>query len=363
MTKFTDRDMARLCLCAAKGEDITDSVAQAINGGKSIASFVEDAMIHRVLALLAKQLLALDAGPDELESRLTPQFFFSRNLRLKSQLVQLDEALGSIGSRIVLLKGAVQLFEPIYPHIGMRDMADLDFLVDDPKAFEALATLGYQPQDSSERMPSSLELEPGKNHLPPVWRERDLVTLEAHVSPVSRLYTHLISPKFAEDARRVQSTKALFVPSPVDQLHVLLVHALLHDRDSMHGALFLRSLVECELLFDSLSASQRAEAERSLSQRGGGGLWSSWRAFADWCFNGDDRALLRSPGAWMLITEFRIRGAREAGVLPVALFARLARLFQPRYWTSGILSVQTKKLVDPAFWQRFSTKLKMVFRN
>lgn len=355
------RVFAEICFRAAKREDVQSPLRQLLDGTGG-PEFADRVRANRVVGLLAEQLHALNldgvSGPFP-----SPAFHFSRHLVLRAQLQQLDGALFSCGSQVVLLKGGIQLFRPLYPYPGMRDMADIDVLLNEASALQAFEMLGYRPQEGAEAMPISLDLKPGYFHLPPLARDRDLVIVEPHVLPVSPQFAHLLSDDIFGRARLADGAKALLLPDPIDQLHLALIHALLHDRDSLHGGLLIRSLVECELLLEALSPAERDRAQESFAERGGGRLWRSWRAFADWCFRGDDGARKRSLEARFLINEFNLRASGGRGELGAAVANRIFRTCQPSYWSSGIPWRHAQVVLDKAFWEHLGTKLRTAIRR
>ena len=356
------RVFAEICLRSAKGEDVQSSLGGLLASGTSGPALADRVRANRVVGLLAGPLHALNL--DGTAGRFpSPAFHLSRHMVLRAQLLQLDEALFACGSQVVLLKGSIQLFRPLYPYPGMRDMADIDVLLNEASALQAFDVLGYRPQEDGEAMPRSLDLRPGYFHLPPLVRDRDLVVVEPHILPVSPQFAHLLSPDIFGRARLADGTKTLLLPDPIDQLHLALIHALLHDRDSLHGGLLIRSLVECELLLEALAPDQRNLAKESFAERGGGRLWISWRAFADWCFRRDDSAPKRSPGAWLLINEFKLRASGGRGELAIAIANRVFRACQPSYWSSGVSWKQAQVVLSNAFWKHLYAKLRAAVRG
>ncbi|RDE09541.1 nucleotidyltransferase family protein [Pelagibacterium lacus] len=353
------RAFARLCLEAARGRDVRDLLAPHLAAGVPIGGIVELARSHRVVPLLAAPLCAL--GVTDPRNVRPPAYYASYHLHLRQQLLQLEQALRADGCRIVLLKGSIQLFRPLYPRSGMRQMADLDVLLDDAAPLRILAELGYRPTDEGQAMPTSLDVAPGQHDLGPFWRERDAARIEPHVLPASSQHAYLVG-NIAEHATPAPGAEALYLPDPADQLILAMVHALCSDRASMHGGLFLRGIVECEMLYDALTDTQRQQAQDRLSARGGAHLWHQWRALADWCLHEDDAARRRSFGAARLIAELELRHRGHAGVL-LASSANLAASFLRRdFWRSGRATAYRHRLTDRRFWARFAAKISAALR-
>lgn len=354
------RSFAEICLSAAKGNDVQSRLQQHLASGVSKKALFDLALQHQVVALLAASFI--ETGIAEECNSPKPGLFAARQMLMRAQLTQLDAALVARSAQVTLLKGSIQLFRPVYARPGMRQMADIDVLLDDVAALAAFADLGYQPASDQEAMPTTLELGPGKHHLSPLSRPRDIAPIEPHVLATSRNYAHLIGD-IIHRAQPAPGLATILLPDPVDQLLITLVHALFHDRSSMHGGLFLKSLVDCELLYDGLTQDQKREGEALLSERGGGSIWRTWRTFADWCFHRADAAPRHGWRAFLLIREFETRSRGKAGAMSAALANLGIDLLKPHFWRSGQADYFTKKIVDGTFWKRFFIKIRTTPKN
>lgn len=334
-----------------------------LSTGVSPSDLLEQAKNHRVLALLAKTLHDVGITQDQVEKK--PVFYLLRHAKLRAQLQELDNALHQQNHKVVLIKGAIQLFRSTYPHAGMRDMADIDVLINDANVLKVFKHLGYAPQDKSETMPTSLSLPPGEHHLPPLWRDGDLATIEPHVLAVSPQFIHLLPDDIVKRSQPANGTKALLLPDPTDQLFLALIHTFLHDRASMHGGLFIRSIVECELLFEALSPEQQQQAKERFSSLGGNKLWDAWRGLADWCFHHTDGAQRKNWRTRMLIKEFQLREKNNWTILALAITHLGIMFTQPAFWRTGKLQRFSRKLLTRGFWNRLATRLRIssIFRK
>jgi hypothetical protein len=113
-------------------------------GGRCIAEVDRDRVLdwdkalslahwHRVVPLLWERVRDERAGIDAPEAvvdhlQQAARDATARNLKLQFERDQILRLLESEGIPVVLLKGAA-LVEAVYPHIGLRPMADLDLLV------------------------------------------------------------------------------------------------------------------------------------------------------------------------------------------------------------------------------------------
>jgi hypothetical protein len=100
-----------------------------------------------------------------------------RNRGLKRQAIEAIEVLNKRGIVPMLIKGAVQLFQPVHRDFGVRIMVDLDILV--PKgriaeAIKALIQIGYQAHKDS-----NVDWEV-HHHVAPLGRAGEYGSIELH---------------------------------------------------------------------------------------------------------------------------------------------------------------------------------------
>jgi hypothetical protein len=355
MAHINQRLFGQICLGVAKGEDVSELLAAWRINDPEYVDLIRTSHSNKVLPLAAAALHQVGVAlPSNLPS---PSFWVSQNLYLRTQLLQLDKSLNERNAQVLLLKGGIQLFRSAYVRPGMRTMSDLDILIKDAAVLTCFSELGYGPSSPSDKMPTSLDLEPGAHHLTPIKRPQDIVTIELHVLPASVENAHLVGDLWVR-AELPQGLKATYIPHPVDQLILSVVHAMRHDRNSMHGGLFMRSLVECELLYASLSRSQQQEACDLLRARGALRMWTAWRGFADWCFLNDDAAATRSIATRLLVKEHELRSRSRSGALLASVAHLLVNFTSRDFLTSGRVRYFTKKIFDASFWSRFAQKLR-----
>jgi hypothetical protein len=355
------RQFAQLCQHAADGKDCAALLP------KDPATLVAMAKAHRVLPLLATALGQKAAQAAALPQLQTPLHHTTRNMRIKAQLLALDQALEGTGQTAILLKGAVGLFDPIYRDSGARYMADIDILVRDGRFAEVLAGLGYVLKDPSYENRLDREGKPilhlGGFHLSPVIRQGDLVTMEPHLLASSPKFAHLLPTDLASDVWEVPGCRNLLLPSRTNHLIVSLIHAIKHDRDTLDGSLLIRGLLECEMLFDRLTDAERRTVEQHFAACGGQSMFRAWRALADWLFRNDDAAQRRSVAAFLLISEFRWRAKGYRAVFLISMGHRLIAPLSLRYWTNLIFVGQVRRLVQKDFWVRFFNRLGQAYRD
>jgi hypothetical protein len=102
-----------------------------------------------------------------------------RNMLLLNAWAEVAAALALVDVKVIALKG-IYLAEHLYEDIGIRQLSDIDLLVqpeNGEKTLEVLTQLGYQSTEN----PFSTELKPDKNfvHYPPMLR--DGLSVEVHI--------------------------------------------------------------------------------------------------------------------------------------------------------------------------------------
>ena len=159
----------------------------------------------------------------------------ARNVRLKSQLLELTPALNSLGVEPILMRGVARLLSS--PREESRLLSDIDLLVPGDRiknCTNALRELGYE-----------LFRDPEDDRVPTVfYRTIDvgMVDLHAQLQPV---YLRLDYDRLASECRSIElpSGRAL-MPSPTCQMLCTIVHDQLHDGDYWRGLLDVRHFVD-----------------------------------------------------------------------------------------------------------------------
>lgn len=353
MTRLDLRTFAQIGFHAAKGQFPLAQLRHLRAAGVSVQSIETLATRHRLKPIFAYLLSEVNWDT----ALPKPAYYVARHLHMRQQLLELDRALQNAGTRVILLKGAIQIFRPIYPRPGLRQMADLDLWVSTPQALQVFAKLGYITVDPVDEFPTTLELKIGEHHLAPIGREGDAARVEPHVLCVPPAYVSFLGSVEA-NAIAAPGAVSLLMPSRVDQIVITLIHALRADRNSMHGGLFLRSFIELELLYEGLEASERIALERAMSTKTNARLWDDWRVVADWALRGDNRARWRSVRAARLIAEIELRHLGSSGTMIAASLNLLADMTRPHFWKHARPQKFFGKLFDRAFWRRLTASFR-----
>ncbi len=358
------RQFAQLCRRAAAQEDCAGHVP---TDQAALMLLTRMAKTHRVLPLLALALGQEACRVAAIPALQTPLHHTTRNMRIKAQVLELDRALEGSGHGAILLKGAVALFDPVYPDIGARYMADIDLLLRDPACASVLHRRGYVPNDPDFQDQFDSDGKPmltqGGFHLAPLIRPGDLVAMEPHLLAGAPQFRHLLPPDLATDVMPVPGCRNLLQPSRPNHLIVSLIHTLKHDRDALDGGLLIRGLIECELLHRRLTPDEQAAIARHFAACGAKSMYGAWRALADWLFRDDAAAAWRSVAAWLLIAEFRWRARGYRAVFAISVAHRLLAPLHIQYWTSMTFVSHARRLVQKDFWARFFNRFGKAYKD
>ncbi|PIE07072.1 MAG: hypothetical protein CSA74_09205 [Rhodobacterales bacterium] len=177
----------------------------------------------------------------------------TRNAAIREQLAVLGGVLHRAGLRGVVLKGAAELLDPLFPNPAFRFLSDVDLLLTEAEAgaaFAALTGAGAIPRDDAAR--------PGHHHLAPLYHPDWPVPVELHkrLGPV-RHAAHLTAA--LHETARDAALPGLALPTPPHRLAHAVLHAQLPWRQRM-GEFSLRDALEFELLTRALAPAEVAEA-------------------------------------------------------------------------------------------------------
>jgi hypothetical protein len=357
---------AQICKMVAEGSDVSPLISKELRLSVKVAELARD---QRVLPLWAIAITAKNEMSARSVDKVvqTPVNYLMTNMRIKAQLMEIDKHLQGTNIRPILLKGAVQLFDGVYPSIGMRYMADIDILVNDEKFGLALRELGYVQKNPSICDNYDTNGKPilklGQRHLAPVMRLNDSMTIEPHLLAVDPMYLHLFPRDFASTAIPIPGCSQLMQPSRQNYMIVALIHGLLHDRDRLDGALLLRSLIECELLYEQFSELEKETLTQHFLKCRSQSFFIAWRALADWLFLGDELAHKRSIGSFILIAEFKLRARGYRTVFLVSVVNRIFAFMNFRYWSSGGVVRDGLRFIQKDFWTRVFDKFDNALRG
>lgn len=245
-----------------------------------------------------------------------------RNRRLYGQLDEAAKLLNARDLQPVLLKGTAWLASAEPERRSDRLLADLDMMVPAERVDEAvdqLAGAGYRP------------LEPADHQGGPVvlFRPTDAATIDLHTDYGSATTLHYRHGDLVADGILSHLGEgAVYVPSAVSGVAILLLHDQLKGRDYLRGRIDLRHLLDIQ----SLAAGFDMAAWQKLD-----GLFAAGYA--------------RSAARTQLLTAKRLLGVPVPAAMVGTLRAKLQfkrRMLQIR-WPASALSMTLLSLLDPQY--------------
>jgi Uncharacterised nucleotidyltransferase len=176
-----------------------------------------------------------------------------RQLKILSQLAEMDVALSQAGEEAVLLKGSALYHYSIYPNLGSRMNADMDILVAPnrvPSIVAVFRSLGYTFQGGYD---------PNRHydhHLPPLVRPN---SIHVEIHPLQSGRGKPIHRRMLETAEPIEGFSALRLPVATE----LFWHMALHARFCMPQLRNLLDLHRLRSLYDvdELLLANRAQDE------------------------------------------------------------------------------------------------------
>ena len=334
-----------------------------------LASCSHDAVL-RLATLAVKErihplfCLVSETSGDQLEQvdpdiaqilRRTPIYYFHRNLRLRAELQVLDVAMNDNDEKPLLLKGSARLFDDIYPLIGCRHMEDIDVCVTDNALLKAIAGLEEDQIDPAEMWfgpeTGAVQLD-GKHHWPPLTLGKHGTSIEPHFLPFDCVYQGILPEDFFTNVGNVEGLNYFAAPSMLNQTVVAIVHAIKHDRDSFPGSLFLKGLIETELLYQRLSDEEKSDLKAHFRNAGFSHVYDGWSELIQFVFEipcKDSKLSLRSRA---LLAEFQLRKHKKIYALIIGTIHRLRSWVSPSNWRSGAVLQRSREFKTKRFWVR-----------
>lgn len=201
--------------------------------------FCKLAIQHRVMPLLDyrfKEESLEDLLPVTVKEQLAAKFREQtyRNLALQVELCKIVKGWQKVRIPVIVLKG-MHLAPLIYPHLGLRQMHDLDLLVapeNARRASEVLETLGYRLAKPLSESDLDFSL---SQHLPVMTKDDFIVEIHGRICKPDKLYS-IDTQILWNNAQRVEiGGLPVQVLDPID----LFLHLCIHI-SYMH--LFIRGI-------------------------------------------------------------------------------------------------------------------------
>lgn len=244
--------------------------------------FFKTAVRNSVLSHLCAALCArptLLATISEAEQHIITVWhatFQEKALQERAAIEEIDHAISHAAPLTevpILLKGAVRLFDDLYPTLAYRTRADVDLYYGDPALLTLLAGLGYgsvEPDLFELGEPVSDKLERLHHHLPSIRKTEDSVRIELHLQLIGRLGIGCALQRSEVTTRPCPGLAHIVRLSAIDEFKLAFANTYLCDRGSMNLNMRLRGVYETWLLFDILSEAERQEARDQITKAGYG---------------------------------------------------------------------------------------------
>ncbi len=169
-----------------------------------------------------------------------------RNLRIRSQLVELVDLLNRAGIRPIFLKGTAHLLLGLYREVADRVIGDIDLLIakeDFDEAIRVLTKAGY-------RSLAGHSDHAHHHHYPALGRDGRDVSVEVHKDATKRIYGRALpTSPLIQAARTIHiDDKQAAIPCPEDLLVHNIVHSQMVDRGFWSAEFSLREAYDLVLL-------------------------------------------------------------------------------------------------------------------
>lgn len=245
-----EQDLGRLIERGAHGS-AGEAWAKLSNDAQlAMASTADRHLVVPTLAGICRSIAPASINPDV---RHLLQFVYTandeRNTRLQQQVLEVGRQLEPLGIELVLLKGAIRLFDGLYPAPAWRFMSDIDLLLPETQARLAWSHLQEHGYIANEQ-PSAEDRFETHHHLPPLHHTEREGALEIHTS-LGRDETRGLLPA-NEVIKQATRTKIdgvfLRFPTLKHQLVHAISHTFLQHRRHLLAPVQLRDLLEFYLL-------------------------------------------------------------------------------------------------------------------
>ena len=298
------------------------------------------ALNERSLLLPVPGRLTQEGRAAHVTSRLAAAYLqhLDRQADLREQLKTAIGALNNQGIVPTLLKGAVHLTRTQPKWHEARGMRDLDILVrasEAEKAYQALVSLGYQPDHDPP---------PIDRHLPELRFPRRAGAIEIHTEALSFSARHALATEEVFDRAEIQSFDGVDLKILPPEWHLLhnLLHHQLADRGHARRMLAIKGLWEFSRVGGEVSPVGWRSIIQHAAQRDFLDVLSSWAIQANRLFGLKAPSELMSLEAGRRHAEATVRQASQYYVLRQGAFVadKLRFAFAPetlalRYRPSG----------------------------
>lgn len=212
------------------------------------------------------------------EQTSTKRVYFGQLARadlLKKQLTQISEQLAaSEHPPLLLLKGAAQVFAPLYPTPAHRYMQDLDVLYTDAGVLDGFCTLGYKTLSTANRPLEAItpafiaDHQRRFHHLPSLVHPDFKARVELHHVATPLALQALLPADVNALDNPVNTAPKLHLPSPLNQVIITLLHCIYAEESTHYINYRLRGILDAYLQYQTLSPAEAAALDAHFDSIG-----------------------------------------------------------------------------------------------
>jgi hypothetical protein len=189
--------------------------------------------------------------PGQLQSYLLEleKLYLQRSQAIQQETVFACDLLVRANIKVVILKGAANLFNGVLEPISNRYMSDIDLLVAEENqsaSEQCLKSQGYYPQQEDFTLEAH-----GHHHAPPLIRENAICYIELHRRPLKKsISTVLQADEIWRDAIPLSLNENLQVLQlhPTHQIILSIAHSELQDSGYAEKHMDLRQLLNLQFI-------------------------------------------------------------------------------------------------------------------
>lgn len=205
--------------------------------------------------------------PDDLSVYLREIFERNqeRNKQIKLQIGSVNEVLHSCSIYPVYIKGAASLLEGLYNHPAERMMTDIDLVVPEDQAEQAIKILkgdGYSSEDFRA------EDFPFMHHYPTLFRKNKVASIDVHRSPLSDRYQKHLGPW---ESRKVNISddkgQKIFTCALPDRMALNFLHSQWQDHGQYFARVSLKNIYEMYRLLLGVDVIDEVKTDLKPLQR------------------------------------------------------------------------------------------------
>jgi hypothetical protein len=242
-----------MCLTIDKNPENLIKVKDKIHAGiidwTKFVALCSNHLITPAIYPIFRKTNILSLLSEDLQSYLKEiyELSFLRNQMILEQIIEICNLLATINIYPILLKGAGNLTDNLYPDLAVRIMGDIDLLVTEDEylaAAQILINSGYT--ESKLFYCDDLKL---LKHYPRLLQEDKAAAVEIHRIPVDEDYLKWFNQDMIrKNIKNAECLPYCHVLSDEDKVILNFIHSQLTNKGDKSGVLMLRDIYDLYLL-------------------------------------------------------------------------------------------------------------------